>query len=325
MATQPLTTGVIVPAYNAACFLEECLDSILAQTGGEGDAPLFDMQVVVVDDGSTDATPDICLRYAAGDSRVRVITQANSGLSAARNAALDALPHVDVVTFVDSDDKLLPGALETLVRAYVATGARIVCGGVIARRPASRDTGRVLTIPAHEALEKVYRQRDYFYNNVACSKLYDRALFEKIRFYAGWFEDLEIADRLYTAAGMIAYVDSNVYYYRQHPGAFSHRFSPGRLDVLGVTDAICRRLGDAPEGLLKAAMDRRFSANFHVFLLLPRDTRYDGVRRSTWKLIKDHRRSILTDGRSRRLNRMGALLSYLGPRITRFLGRLKGF
>ena len=90
--------SVIVPVYNVAAYLPRCVDSLLEQNGVE-------LEILLVDDGSTDASGSICDGYAARDSRVKVIHKENGGLSSARNAGLDAAEG-EYLTFVDSDDYL---------------------------------------------------------------------------------------------------------------------------------------------------------------------------------------------------------------------------
>ena len=92
--------SVIVPVYQAQEFLPLCLDSLLHQTH-----PLFEL--ILVDDGSTDASGRICAEYAARDPRIRVIQQKNQGVSAARNAGMEAA-RGDFLAFVDSDDWVEP-------------------------------------------------------------------------------------------------------------------------------------------------------------------------------------------------------------------------
>ncbi len=96
--------SVIVPVYNVAPYLEQCLDSILSQS-------YTALEVIVVDDGSTDGSGAVCDAYAERDARIRIIHQANAGLSAARNAAMDVM-HGDFFVCVDSDDWLPEDALE---------------------------------------------------------------------------------------------------------------------------------------------------------------------------------------------------------------------
>lgn len=111
---QPLIS-IIVPVYNAEPYLDNCLDSIAAQTWGN-------LEVWLVDDGSTDASPALCDARAAADSRFHVLHQANAGVSAARNAALERATG-QYLQFVDGDDYLPSTATERLVRTAGATGA----------------------------------------------------------------------------------------------------------------------------------------------------------------------------------------------------------
>ena len=107
--------GVVIPAYGVEQWLDECLDSLVAQTHRN-------WQAVVVDDGSTDRTGEIADRWAAREPRVRVVHQPNAGLGAARNAGVQ---HVegDHLAFLDSDDVLEPAALATLVGALEDSGS----------------------------------------------------------------------------------------------------------------------------------------------------------------------------------------------------------
>ena len=98
--------SIIVPVYNTAKWLRECLDSVLAQTAG-------DWELIAVDDGSTDESPAILREYAAKEPRIRVVTEPNGGQGTARNRGLD-LAGGEYVLFLDSDDVLVPSALEEL-------------------------------------------------------------------------------------------------------------------------------------------------------------------------------------------------------------------
>ena len=103
--------SVLVPVYNVAPYLEQCLDSILSQ-------PYSHLEVLVIDDGSTDGSGAICDRYAERDARIRVVHQANAGLSAARNAAMELMQGA-FFTCVDSDDWLTEDAFSAPM-AYMA-------------------------------------------------------------------------------------------------------------------------------------------------------------------------------------------------------------
>lgn len=100
--------SVVVPAFNTAKYLPECLDSLLGQT-------LSDVEIVCIDDGSSDRTADILAEYARKDARIRFFSQENRGLSASRNRAVGSC-RGDYLLFCDSDDKLKPDALLNLTR-----------------------------------------------------------------------------------------------------------------------------------------------------------------------------------------------------------------
>ena len=115
--------SVVIPVYNIAPQLEQCLDSVLGQS-------LSDLEVICVDDGSTDESPAILARYAAADSRVTVITQANGGPGAARNTGL-ARARGRYLIFLDSDDWFEPRFLERMAARAEETGADVtICRAV---------------------------------------------------------------------------------------------------------------------------------------------------------------------------------------------------
>ena len=121
------SVAIVVPVYNVFPYLRDCLDSILSQTYGN-------FTIFGVDDGSTDGSGDILDEYALKSSRVIVIRQKNNGISAARNAALDRIEKegsFDYIAFIDSDDKVLPDFLTSLVQYAMQYEADItVCGYV---------------------------------------------------------------------------------------------------------------------------------------------------------------------------------------------------
>ncbi len=110
--------SVIIPAYNAAAFLNRCLDSLLAQS-------FTDWEALCIDDGSTDGTGALLEDYAAKDPRFRVVRQANAGVSAARNNALERAQGTFLL-FVDSDDSLHPQTMELCLRLALRDGSDLV-------------------------------------------------------------------------------------------------------------------------------------------------------------------------------------------------------
>lgn len=114
--------SVIVPVYNVEHYVAETLDSVLNQT-------LRELEIIVVDDGSTDSSGEIVNEYATKDSRIRVITKSNAGLGSARNTGI-AVAKGKYLTFLDSDDTLPPSAYEDMVKTLNVTGSDFVVGAV---------------------------------------------------------------------------------------------------------------------------------------------------------------------------------------------------
>lgn len=114
--------SVIIPVYQVERYVAECLDSVLAQT-------YTDLEIVVVDDGSTDGSADIVAEYAERDQRVRVVRQANAGLGAARNAGVRH-SHGEFLAFLDSDDTLPPDSYAVMVDTLAGSGSDFVVGAM---------------------------------------------------------------------------------------------------------------------------------------------------------------------------------------------------
>lgn len=113
--------SIIVPVYNVENYLSRCLNSLINQT-------LKDIEIICVNDGSTDGSSAILEEFAQKDSRIRIVNKENGGLSSARNEGLKYVTS-DYVGFVDSDDWIEPDTYESALSAVQKTNADIVCWG----------------------------------------------------------------------------------------------------------------------------------------------------------------------------------------------------
>ena len=168
---QPLVS-VIVPAYNAAGFISRCVESITSQSYPE-------LEILLLNDGSTDDTLAVCRKLAAADSRIRVVDKPNTGAADTRSCGL-ALAHGEYIQFADSDDHLLPGCTANLVAAMQRSHADLVLAPyrmMVPRKDGGYDTREYSLLPAG-----VYNKVDYlwqltgnaaaFYYGVLWNKLY---------------------------------------------------------------------------------------------------------------------------------------------------------
>ncbi len=167
------TVSVIIPVYNKREYIGRCVSSLTAQS-------FSDFELVLVDDGSTDGSGELCDGFAAADRRIRVIHRANGGVSSARNAGL-ALAEGQYVTFIDGDDYVPNGYLAALVAA--AEGADVaVCDVVCVRdgREARRFACGKESLTAVEATELLLSRREI--NSGPCGKLFRRECIDGVLF-----------------------------------------------------------------------------------------------------------------------------------------------
>lgn len=232
------TISVIVPIYNVAPYLEECLESIAAQT-------YEDFEAILVDDGSTDTSGNIAREFACRDHRFTVLSQSNKGLSAARNAGLDNA-RGQYVAFVDSDDSCDKALLEQLFSAIEQTGAPMACCGY-REYVDSIDGINFITVSPKNLLITTINEVQFWnlrYSSPselgthAWGKLYRREVFKNMRYREGMvYEDVEISLRLLTRTASIAIVPETLYNYRVRPGSIVRTLSP--QNCLDGFDAYC--------------------------------------------------------------------------------------
>ena len=174
-----LLITVIIPVYNVEKYLKKCVESVLRQT-------YKNLEIYLVDDGSTDGCPAICDEFAKQDSRITVIHKKNGGLSSARNAALDVCSG-DCIMFVDSDDWIRLTMVEKMLDALEANGADVaICefgsdtAGKLKENPITSDK---ICLTNYELMKEYVTPANV--RPIVCNKLYRRYLFEKIRFPIG--------------------------------------------------------------------------------------------------------------------------------------------
>lgn len=308
MTTPNEKISVIIPVYNAGQWLEEALQSLSVQT-------YADFEAIMVNDGSTDNSEEICRRFAIKDSRFRLITPDSKGLSEARNKGIMNATG-DWISFLDADDALPPDSLATLITLAHEFDSYIVSGRYLRGNPDdfSSEKGVSFTLPADDAIIMGLYQKRIL--NSVCGKLFRAEIFNgnpPLLFSKGRYEDLDLFYRAFELVDKVCITDSVVYFYRDTPGSFINSWSDSRLDALDVTDRILNHMKSRSLPLANAARDRRFSAHFNILVEMLRngiDNR-EQINRCM-HVIKGDRRDELLDKNVRLKNKLGALISYLG-------------
>ncbi|MCH5228390.1 MAG: glycosyltransferase family 2 protein [Muribaculaceae bacterium] len=298
--------SVIVPVFNAETYLAACLDSIISQSYSY-------LEIIIINDGSTDFSLKIANKYADQDDRIKVFSFENEGLSQARNHGL-AVSTGEYVIFVDSDDLLLPGAIENLWKTIVEYDVDIVEGKAIRGKTHGKlpiiKSYKVKLFDPLEAIENILYQKMLLPS--AWGKIYKKNLFENLLFEKGiLYEDLDLFYRIYERTFKVASIDYPVYFYRDTEGSLINSWKPQRLDVLKVTEKIENHMHENHPDLINAAIDRRLSANFNMFSLCSVHHDHDNVLKC-WEIIKKHRKKSLFNPKVRIKNKIGILISYGG-------------
>ena len=197
--------SVVVPIYNVEHYLRKCIDSICQQT-------YHNLEIILVDDGSTDSSGNLCDEFAANDPRIRVIHKSNGGLSDARNSGME-FASGEWWMFVDSDDYLALDAAETLLRTAVINNCEIaVCNMVRVYEDGEQNP---FYCPATEPTIWADEQRfETLKQPSVCNKLFHAELFEGVHFPKGkYYEDTFIYHVLAYRASRIALTGLDGYYY----------------------------------------------------------------------------------------------------------------
>lgn len=222
--------SIIVPVYNVDLYLRDCLDSIVNQT-------YRNIEIIIVDDGSSDNSGAICDEYGSRDNRIKVIHQANSGVSEARNVGLD-IAIGDYILFVDSDDWIDKEVCETVLELAIEQNADIVCFGQKEYHLSGNVEVLAVSKPCEIEKTELIKQLVFEYGVIRTgmiNKFYSSKLFRNIRFPKGrTYEDVSVFSHVVHLSNKI-YVTNVVFYnYIVHEGSImSNRFQKdGILEII---------------------------------------------------------------------------------------------
>ncbi len=232
----PALLSVVIPAYNVERYLADCLESLLGQS-------YLHFEAIVVDDGSIDHTAAIAERYAAEDRRLRVVRQPNGGLGAARNRGV-AEARGAYLTFLDSDDFLVPGAYATMMSTITRTGSDMVVGTLTRERQGHETITRLMRQNHSTRRERVSLSdmplmlADVF----AVNKVFRRRFWDNagLSFPCGIrYEDQPTLTRAFVAAKHFDVIPENVYVWRMRDDGSS--ITQRRHEMSDLVDRIASK------------------------------------------------------------------------------------
>ena len=316
--------SVIVPVYNVESYVAECIESIQNQT-------YMNLEIILVNDGSTDASGDICDQYAAYDERIQVIHKENAGVSAARNTGIESA-NGDYIGFVDSDDYIAPTMYEDMLKLMAEHDLDII------ECTAFRNNGDTNIEGCNDGSLEIFNRDEalrmamYDCFVAVWSQLYKRRVISDVRFPVGRkFEDSAVSYLFIANTKRVGHINRCLYYYRLNPNSTTQTsFDPkSRWDfVLGYEErlqyAIDHQLpyvDDCNSLLMKAVL-----SCLTAYYAKPTGNQvyYDKCKKmietyrndASYKLLNSKYKLFLWSfGRADWIHKIGARLSYLAKQV----------
>lgn len=298
--------SIIIPVYNTEEFLLRCAESVMGQE-------YENIEIILIDDGSTDRSGGICDQLAERDNRIVVIHKNNGGQSSARNLGIQR-SHGKYISFVDSDD--------VIDREYTAYLYRLLCvndADMAICRIAhfnQGDTIRFSSKGGERLLDSTTATQEMFYQyswlESPCNKLYKRELFDDLSFDENHrFEDSILMPRLFGKCEKIVYGESEKYaYIHRKNSTTTSKYSREQLDILWATEDLYRQYENTI--LEKAALSYRMTANMRVLLNAPDLGEFIKVKKGCELFIRDNWLSVFRDKNVRRKIKIALILFRLG-------------
>lgn len=244
--------SVVIPIYNIKDYIDDCVSSILRQT-------YTNLEIFLVDDGSTDGCSFICDNYKLVDERIKVIHKKNGGLSDARNVAIDVCSG-EYITFVDGDDIVSDNYIERLYGIMQKTGCEVSvcshCNFFVKDSIDSTESEFFKVFNVDDAIKQILISGEF--TTSAWGKLYATKLFKEIRYPKGKiYEDLPTTWRVFSIANKVVYTPSEDYYYRQNPTSIMNtKFGKKNFDIIDAHKKVISGLEEIKPALVKYAKQR---------------------------------------------------------------------
>lgn len=317
--------SVIVPVYNVERYLEKCVNSIIQQS-------YENIEIILVDDGSTDRSGKICDELSLKDNRIQVIHKSNGGLSDARNAGL-AVCTGEYISFIDSDDYISEYFYEMFMKIFSEKNCDIIAlkkgtdfwdGESVPDLAKNSSDYKVSYMPSKKALEMM------LYQNIATGapfKVCRKNVWDNIRFPYGYlYEDVATTYKLFFESPNCAIIDADIYAYRRRKDSIIRQeFNEKKMVCLNIFDQLISDNKLLDNGLMRAAESRVYAMTYSVFLQVPfKNTR---VKEKLWKKLKSIQKDIMFDKSPmiREKNKYAAWISYVfGMEVSYYIGRKFG-
>lgn len=318
MSDNPLVS-IIIPVYNVEKYLERCVDSVLGQT-------YKSLEIILVDDGSTDNCGKICDTYKLSDTRISVIHKKNGGLSDARNCGMK-ISNGDYIFFVDSDDWIKKECIQTLIFYALEKDADVVISKYISvsdetmLQIKNKPTSAVMLTKMTALSDLLYQKK---FTTSACGKLFKATVIKNVQFPVGkLFEDVETIFKIIESSERIVLLNDNLYYYFERTNSITKsNFDIRKMDYVETCTNLYEYVHNHYPQLEKAALSRLVWSEIYVIVHMDDYLKYNDIFLKVWKHIKRNRLIIIYNNRCNIKCRFVCALSFLGPKVLRIIYNL---
>ena len=312
---------IIIPVFNVEKYLERCLESVINQT-------YRNLEIILVDDGSTDNTRAICEKYAKKDSRILVMHSLNKGPGGARNVGLEAAKG-KYINFVDGDDYVTIDYIEYLYKILKLKDADISMCSL--KKVYSDDEcldkvkEKIITMNSMEAISSLLCQKKV-HPAVHC-KLYKKEIFENSRFpEKQFFEDLAIIYKLLDSCDKIVIGEQQKYFYFQHKESImNQQFNKKKMHRIQAANDLKQYVDTVYPELQKTSSVRCFVAGIQVFREVPKNKQNQRYLDVAWEQIIKHRRETFHCREAKISTRIMSCSTFLGKGMLSVFGKAYTF
>lgn len=308
MKSKPLIS-VVIPAFNVSEHIYECIKSITYQD-------YSNLEIIVINDGSTDDTLKILRQLELQDSRIKIYTQNNKGVSSARNYGIRKSTGV-YITFIDADDFISKDYTQRLLEIITASESDIaICKISRGNRFTTRDRyTKSEIIGSNTAIERLLYQKGI--DNGVVARLYRKSVFEDTLFNQDYSigEDLDISYRIFLKTKYIALCNEKLYCYTtRYNSAMNKLFSPERMQALNIAEKIYREVSLDRPALVKAALSKVYSeALYSLSDILASSKNNQSIYQHCINTIDKYAKIVALDKNAQFRLRIYAVLSIISP------------
>lgn len=309
--------SVIIPVYNVEKYIKNCIDSVKNQT-------YYNIEIIIIDDGSPDNCGTICDKYAKEDSRIKVIHKKNEGVAVARNEGLKEAKG-KFITFVDSDDMVKDDYIEYLYNILIKNDADIACCNFeytyeqkTNYKKIEDEKEKIIVYDNKEALENLLYQKEI--DTSPWGKIYRREMFENIMFPIGKiYEDFGTIYKTIINAKRVVYGNQKKYLYLQRDtSTIGRNFCSKDFNMLELAIEMEKYIMNKYPELENAINSRIINMDFYFIRRIDKN-KYKNEYKKIKDDIKQKRKKVLKDKNIKLKTRIAIYISYINIDITKYI------